>query len=181
LACSLTASANAAFPGRNGRIAFVRAGDIWTMKADGTGQTRLTFDGTAMHRAPRWSPDGSRIAFVSSASGDRQIYAMNADGSDPERLTFDADIDNSPAWSWDGTQILFEKSVRANGTIVSNEIWAVATDGSRAERNVAGAPRDDGRPGTSPRDERIVFSRSPVPGATSSIFTLRFTAPASSS
>jgi len=49
------------------------------------GKTRLTFD-PADDIDPVWSPDGTRIAFTSDRSGQRNIYWKLADGSGPEEL-----------------------------------------------------------------------------------------------
>jgi Tol biopolymer transport system component len=47
---------------------------------------------------PAWSPDGARVAFVSTRDRNAEIYAMNADGSGVTRLTRDRAIDSAPAW-----------------------------------------------------------------------------------
>jgi Tol biopolymer transport system component len=85
------------------------------MNADGSNPTRLT-ESTAAREGypvwvwagnPVWSPDGSKIAFVSNRDGRRDIYIMNADGSNVTRLTKDSIIKWSPSWSPDGTKIAF--------------------------------------------------------------------------
>jgi TolB protein len=49
---------------------------------------------------PAWSPDGSKIAFVSSReAGPYKIYVMAADGTSQRRLTFHPSRDDSPSWS----------------------------------------------------------------------------------
>src|SRR3989442_11795477 len=77
-------SAQAAFPGTNGLIAFTSDRDgnaeIYTMNADGTGQTNLT-NNPFFDCCPAWSPDGTRIAFTSNRDGNVEIYVMNADGT----------------------------------------------------------------------------------------------------
>ncbi|MGZ4694127.1 MAG: TolB family protein, partial [Acidimicrobiales bacterium] len=97
--------ARAAFPGANGRIAFtsVRDGnfEIYTVEPDGSGLLRLT-NNQADDEMPAWSPDGTRIAFVSNRDASNEdIYTMNADGSGVVRITDDPSPDFDPAWSPD--------------------------------------------------------------------------------
>ena len=87
---------------------------VFTMNADGTGLTALFDVAGAFDSAPAWSPDGSRIAFQSTADvaggnpeGDSEIWVMDADGSDPVQLTFNALHDEGPAWSPDGTMFVY--------------------------------------------------------------------------
>jgi Tol biopolymer transport system component len=60
--------------------------DLWVVKADGSGLTRLT-NVPGVDALPAWSPDGKWIAFLSNRSGDWGIYIVRADGSDV-RLVF---------------------------------------------------------------------------------------------
>ncbi len=60
--------------------------DIYTMHADGSGQTNLT-NNPARDSNPIWSPDGKHIAFESDRDGFTQIYLMDADGSNVIQLT----------------------------------------------------------------------------------------------
>jgi TolB protein len=113
LAAARTASPAAAAAG--GRIAF--SGDpsvhsnVYTINPDGTGRRQLTHVGAAQGAgAPDWSADGAKIVYMSNQTGDYRIWVMNADGSAQRRLTNDpgfADLD--PAWSPDGTRILFSR------------------------------------------------------------------------
>src|SRR2546426_1083458 len=103
----------------NGKIAFVsdRDGDsaIYVMNADGTGQKRLTND-THGDVEPAFSPYGTKIAFSSNRDGilegdpqNYEIYVMNIDGSNQQRRTNNTAGDENPAWSHDGTKIVFER------------------------------------------------------------------------
>jgi dipeptidyl aminopeptidase/acylaminoacyl peptidase len=87
-----------------GQIAFVSKpggqADIFVTNADGTGRRRLT-NNPAKDIGPTWSPDGTKIAFISDRdrAGDFEIYVMNADGTGVRRLTNDPAADLGPAWS----------------------------------------------------------------------------------
>ena len=105
---SVTVAASAAYnpptpAPPSGRIAFTSKRDggveIYVMNADGSGQTRLTYN-EAWDHGPSWSPDGRRIAFTSVRDGGKsEIYVMNADGSGQTRLTYNEALDFSPSWS----------------------------------------------------------------------------------
>jgi hypothetical protein len=62
------------------------------MNADGSNQTRLT-NNSAIDEYPAFSPDGSRIAFISYRNGNGDVYVMRSDGSNQVRLTTDAQTD----------------------------------------------------------------------------------------
>lgn len=107
-------------------LAFARAGNIWTIGADGT-RARLLVRGAY---APAWSPDGSRLAFVSGRSGSEEIYVARADGSGVTRLTRLPGADLSPAWSSDGRRIVWSHDA---------EIWTMSASGAGKRRVVARA------------------------------------------
>jgi TolB protein len=113
----LPGTAKSAYPGANGKIAFVSdrddvQSDIYTVNADGSSLTRCSRDGMR-DDDPAWSPSGNQIAFSSLnfATGDeRDIYVMDADCGNVRRLTtnrFDPDI--APTWSPGGNKIAFMK------------------------------------------------------------------------
>ena len=87
---------------------------IWIAKTDGSEPPRRFTTGKNDSQ-PRWSPDGSRLAFVSKRGDDekahRQLYVMPAGGGEPECLTDLKDDAGEPAWSPDGTQLVFSARV----------------------------------------------------------------------
>ncbi|HPT30775.1 MAG TPA: PDZ domain-containing protein [Prolixibacteraceae bacterium] len=105
----------------NNLIAFVYAGDIWTVNASGGEAKRLTSH-EGMELFPKISPDGQWIAFSGEYSGSRQIFVMPSGGGIPQQLTWYNSVgvmpprggwDNVPIdWTPDSKQILF----RANRT-----------------------------------------------------------------
>ena len=107
--------------------------EIYTVGSDGRDLRRLT-NNRAIDVSPSWSPDGSRIAFVSDRTGSPQIYVMNADGSDQRRLTFQGSYNTNPAWSPDGRWIAYE--TRVEGQF---DIWLIDPDGRR-ERSAGQQP-----------------------------------------
>ena len=76
---------------------------------------RLTVGRYADNLSPTFSPDGRRIAFVSTRAGPPQIYVMAADGTDQELLApFDygaTGSSNAPEWSPDGANVVFHREV----------------------------------------------------------------------
>ena len=116
----------------------------------GPGLTRLT-DNAAGDWHPYWSPDGNKIVFASSRSGNSDIWVMDADGSNPVQLTTDAASDDRPFWSPDGTQILFESDRGGN-----MDIWKMNADGSSVVQLTTDTANDT-HAAWSPDGQRIAF------------------------
>jgi hypothetical protein len=97
-----TAAAQAAYPGSNGKIAFVRGGQIWTANANGTGATQVTSDASPASE-PEWSPTGKQIAYTRGTGDERRVRIMNADGTG-DHVLFEG-LAFSPTWAPDGSRV----------------------------------------------------------------------------
>lgn len=97
-----------AYIGSDGRIAFVRNGNIFTIQPNGTGLRKLTRLGGAA--GPRWSPDGTRLAFIFRGN----LWIMKANGSKKTQITRSAPLftDGRPTWSPNGRYLAFVKAMR---------------------------------------------------------------------
>src|ERR687883_677732 len=95
-------------------IAFVSGGDIWTVPAEG-GEARLLVSHPATELKPLYSPDGRRLAFVSTRTGNGDIYLLDFATGDLRRLTFDDAPDQLEAWSYDGKWIYFSSPTHEVG------------------------------------------------------------------
>ena len=83
-----------------------REGRLWLVSSDGSNHRKLTSEDRS-ESSPRWSPDGTRIAFVSGSADGSEIYVYWVETGQIARLS---QLERSPggiAWSPDGTQIAF--------------------------------------------------------------------------
>jgi Tol biopolymer transport system component len=112
------------------------------MRPDGSDLTLLS-DTVAGYPFGAWSPDGSRVAFLSGSFGEGALLAIEADGSGESHVT---DIEaRAPEWSPDGTKLLFEAA--------EGGIFSVGADGS----GLTEIAKDGHGPKSSPDGTRIVF------------------------
>jgi Tol biopolymer transport system component len=160
------------------RIAFVSDRDgnpeIYVVNLDGSGLMRLTTSprdlyGPAQEDSqPTWSPDGSKIGFVSYRDGHAVIYVMNSDGSQQRPLTGELPTSWAPAWSPDGSKIAFATSRDGNP-----EIYVMNTDGTNLGR-LTQNPAEDSYPAWSPDGTRIAFwSNRGTQGSEGAIYAMR--------
>ncbi|RTL20633.1 MAG: peptidase S41 [Burkholderiales bacterium] len=108
-------------------LAFVYAGDLWLADRDGSHPRRLTSH-AASEFAPRFSPDGRRIAFSASYDDNTDVYVIGLDGGQPRRLTWHPAPDVVNGWSPDGQRVLFA-SPREVLNNRSNQLYEVSVDG----------------------------------------------------
>jgi TolB protein len=182
--------ANATFAGPDGRVVFGIGEShgqqfrepLFTMNPDGTAVRQLTDPpwGT-VDLDPWWSPDGSTVVFErDDPSGTGEIFTVRADGEGLTQLTHlvpspscddssDPDCigsNNNPAWTPDGTTIVFSHCcVAANGGYLVG-LYSMGADGSHVRRITLNPDLDwgDYAPTVSPDGRWVAFSR--VVGAT---------------
>lgn len=94
-----------------------RYSNIWLVKSDGSMHRPLS-TGKFNDDAPRWSPDGRRIAYVSDRSGSDQLYVRWMDTGESYPLTNAANAPSAPTWSTDGSQIAFLQLVSKPALVV---------------------------------------------------------------
>lgn len=140
----------------SGRIAFTytpekKKSDIYVIDFAKITVTPL-YASPADDEYPTWSPDGTRVIFASSSSGDKEIYLAEADGSNLRRLTNSNGVDEDPSWSPDGTQIVFS-SARKGG----QGMFIMASDGTNVQPLVVDGKRNT-VPRWSPRGDEILYS-----------------------
>ncbi|MFN8470841.1 MAG: S9 family peptidase [Anaerolineae bacterium] len=88
---------------------------IWVAATDGSTPPRQFTSGAASDSSPRWSPDGTRLAFQSTREGDKdQIFVLRFDGGEARALTKLPNGARSPAWSPDGRRIAFLARLNAD-------------------------------------------------------------------
>ena len=125
--------------------------DVFAVGSGGGFPNRLTTS-PAIDTSPSFSPDGSKIAFISDRSGSPQIYVMNADGSNQRRVSFGPGEYGSPKWGPAGDRIAF---ARVEGPW--SRIGTMNVNGSD-ERIVTTGPADE-QPAWSPDGSLVLFQR----------------------
>jgi tricorn protease len=113
-------------------IAFVYAGDIWIVEKQGGSAKRLSSP-PGEESFPRFSPDGSQIAFSGNYDGNMDVYVVDALGGDPLRVTHHPGPDRLIDWSPDGSRLLFA-SRRESGVQRFNQLYMVSADGGLPDK-----------------------------------------------
>lgn len=83
-------------------VVFSYAGDLWSANIDSSGIARRLTSSPGPEIRPRFSPDGSTIAFTATYDGSPDLYTIPVEGGEPTRVTFDGDVANCLGWTPDG-------------------------------------------------------------------------------
>jgi TolB protein len=171
--------AGAAFPGRNGLIAFWGGFNdpnngpiqVRVMNPDGSGVTSLSHDPGVVDGLPRWSPDGTQIVFARLILGEPffNLYRMAADGSGVTRLTNQMQAPDYFATWTAGGQIVFARGQGECGPGVS--LWVINADGTGL-RQLTDPSYAACLPAAAPHGSKIAFTGSFDGGATFQIYTI---------
>ncbi len=149
------------------RIVFDLLGDLYLLPIGGGDAEALT-NGMAWDMMPRFSPDGSRIAFISDRSGGDNVWTIPASGGEPKQLSReDFRLVNNPVWSPDGRFIAARKHFVSTRSIGSGEIWLYHASGEGSGLQLNEKPneqKDLGEPAFSPDGRYVYFSQDTTPG-----------------
>jgi dipeptidyl aminopeptidase/acylaminoacyl peptidase len=151
-------------------IAFVRAGHLFSVRADGSGLRQLT-SGTALDTRPVVAPNGKLVVFErrESAGGPADLFTVRALGGGLHRLTSSPDDDHEADFAADGKTIAFVRSSGAN-----DDVYSVRPSGARLARLTRTGGIDEFKPRYFAGG--ILFSRgdsSETPAAYADVYTMR--------
>jgi len=150
-------------------IAFDFLGDIYTIPIGGGNATSIA-DGMAWEMQPRYSPDGSKIAFTSDRGGGDNIWIMNVDGTDKRQVTKESfRLLNNPTWSADGQYIAARKHFTTQRSLGVGEIWLYHIAGgdgvALVERPSEEHQKELGEPIFSADGRYIYYTKNITPGS----------------
>jgi imidazolonepropionase-like amidohydrolase/Tol biopolymer transport system component len=149
-------------------LAFTLLGDIYIMPISGGTPKRIA-EGLAWEVQPRFSPDGTRIAFTSDRGGGDNIWVMNLDGTDKRQVTKeDFRLLNQPTWLPDGRFIAAKKHFTTERSAGTGEIWLYHVSGGGGVQVVERAnerlQKELGEPVFAPDGSAIYYTRNTTSG-----------------
>ncbi|MEX2393650.1 MAG: S9 family peptidase, partial [Actinomycetota bacterium] len=159
---------------------------IWMVPTDGSAKPRRFTFGDRRDASPRWSPDGTRLAFVSTRDNEKaaQLYVIPVEGGEALQLTDTKESVDEATWSPDGTTIAFSSRVRDKAYDEEKDskrtprhikklkyrldsvgwtfdrpryLFVVPSDGSSEPRQITKGSSGDSTPTWAPDSKRIAF------------------------
>jgi imidazolonepropionase-like amidohydrolase/Tol biopolymer transport system component len=152
-------------------LAFDLLGDIYVIPIAG-GEARPLLTGHAWEMQPRYSPDGSEIAFTSDRGGGDNIWTVRRDGSSPRQITKeDFRLLNQAEWTPDGNFIVARKHFTSARSLGAGEMWLYHRNGGDKGAGVQMTKartkqKDTNEPAFSPDGRYMYFSDDATPGNT---------------
>ena len=152
-------------------IAFDLLGDLYVIPITG-GEARALSTGHAWDMQPRYSPDGSEIAFTSDRAGGDNIWTIRRDGSSPRQITKeDFRTLNQAEWTPDGNFIVARKHFTSARSLGAGEMWLYHRSGGDKGSGVQMTKartkqKDTNEPAFSPDGRYLYFSDDATPGDT---------------
>ncbi len=142
-----------AFSPQGRRIAFARAGNLWTVYDRGSGLRSAT-TGPEGDGDPAFSGQGDALVFTRGPRGARDLYRVAIDGTRLQRLTYRAADDYEPAWSASGAIAFVRDTAAGDG-----DLWVMGPDSSSSAVRVTEGDFDDRSPSWSPDGRLLAFTR----------------------
>lgn len=140
-------------------IAFVREGDVWAMRADGSGQKQLT-SGVGIDSRPLVAPNGHYVLFQRQATAGqpRDLYTVSVNGGLPHAIASSPNDEHEASFSPDGRTIAFVRTVEGSlGGGSADDIYSVRPSGAKLHRLTHTPTIDEFAP--SVLNKTIVYSR----------------------
>ena len=150
---------------RSARLVYVRSFqdmNIWRIETSAPGApassspSRTAISSTRREELAQFSPDGQKVTFLSSRSGEWEVWVADASGANAVQLTSLGAVPGYPRWSHDGTMIAFHSNSAEQST---GDVFVVPASGGRP-RNVTSFPSTDAFPSFSHEGRWIYFSSS---------------------
>ena len=124
---------------------------LYAVERANLAQLRKVLDDSSTAGEPAYSPDGSRLAFVSTRDGQPEIYVMDADGTNASRLTNAPGADGDPSFTADGRAVVFHSPRTGHRQIFVQPI--TSSDAVQLTQE----PSDNSQPSASADGETIAF------------------------
>jgi len=149
-------------------IAFDMLGDIYTVPVTGGTATNIA-SGMAWEMQPRFSPDGSRIAFTSDRAGGDNLWTMDAKGGNLEQVSDESfRLLNNPTWHPNGRFIAGRKHFTTSRSLGTGEIWLYSTKGGSGvqltKKPSEAHQKEIGEPMFSPDGRYVYYSANTTSG-----------------
>ncbi|MEQ9395400.1 amidohydrolase family protein [Haliea sp.] len=154
-------------------LVFDLLGDLYELPIAG-GEARALTSGHAWDMQPRYSPDGSRIAFTSDRTGGDNIWILERSSGDLRQISFETfRLLNNPSWSPDGQYLAARKHFTTSRSLGTGEIWLYHAAGGENNSGQLVVPRpsptfqkEQGEPVFSPDGKSLYYSLNTTPGNT---------------